>query len=159
MGYDPLGASAEQYTTPTVVGEIRDRSASLRIQAAIETGALKVTEPSSESKQRVAKQMTQLGDNRKISATDLDILALALDLTASRGGCSLVTDDYAVQNVAHRMGIPFRSLATRGIRYEFKWLTYCSACGRSYPPGFRGNECTVCGTPLRRKVSRKKRIS
>ena len=158
MGYDPLGASVEQYTTPTVVGEIRERSARLRIQAAIETGALRVMEPSSESRQRAAKQTTQLGDHTKVSGTDLDILALALDLAASGRGCSLVTDDYTVQNVAHRMGIPFRSLGTRGIRYEFKWLTYCSACGRSYPPGFTGNECTVCGTPLRRKVSKKKRI-
>ena len=158
MGYDPLGTKAEQYTVPTVVEEVRDRSARIRIQTAIELGVLKVAQPTEESKEKVITQSTRLGDIGKFSATDVDVLALTLDLVSSGRRCFLVTDDYAVQNVAHRMGIPFKPLATRGIRYQFLWRLYCPACGRSYPSSFREEVCPVCGTPLRRRVSRKRSV-
>ena len=158
MGYDPLGAAAEQYTVPAVVDEVRDRSARIRIKTAVELGVLKVARPTEESREKVVVQSTRLGDVGNISTTDVDLLALALDLVAAGRSCSLVTDDYAVQNVAHRMGIPYQPLATPGIRYQFLWRLYCPACGRSYPSSFMENVCAVCGTPLRRRVSRKRRV-
>jgi len=158
MGYDPLGTRAEQYTVSAVVDEVRDRSAKIRIQTAIELGVLKVVQPTEGSRKKVINQSTLLGDIGKVSTTDIDVLALTLDLIASGRRCSLVTDDYAVQNIAHQMGIPFKPLATRGIRYQFLWRLYCPACGRSYPSSFRDNVCSVCGTPLRRRVSRKRRV-
>ena len=158
MGYDPLGAEAEQYTVSAVVYEVRDRSAKIRIRTAVELGVLKVVQPYKRQKKKVTNQSTLLGDIGKVSTTDVDVLALSIDILTSGRRCFLVTDDYAVQNVAHQMGIPFKPLATPGIRYQFLWRLYCPACGRSYPSSFRDNVCSVCGTPLRRRVSRKRRV-
>jgi UPF0271 protein len=158
MGYDPLGARAEQYTVSAVVDEVRDRAAKIRIRTAIELEVLKVVRPTVESREKVINQSTRLGDIGKISTTDVDVLALTLDILASGQRCLLVTDDYAVQNVAHQMGVSFKPLATPGIRHQFFWRLYCPACGRSYPSSFTENVCPICGTPLRRRVSRKRRI-
>jgi len=158
MGYEPLGGWSHQYTVPAVVNEVRDRNAKTRIRTAIEQGVLKVAQPTNESKEKVIAQSTRLGDVGTVSTTDIDVLALALDFVISGRRCLLVTDDYAVQNVAHRMGIPFRPLVAPGIKYQFLWRLYCPACGRSYPSDFTDTVCAVCGTPLRRRVSRKRRV-
>jgi UPF0271 protein len=158
MGYDPLRLQSEQYTVSTVVGEIKDRSARIRIQTAIDAGVLRIMEPTKESRNRVIMQSTQLGDMDKLSATDLDVLALTLDLISSGKRCLLITDDYAVQNIANPLRISFKSLVAHGIRYQFIWRLHCPACGRNYHPNLIEKACPVCGTILRRKVIKKKKV-
>jgi UPF0271 protein len=158
MGYDPSSTQAEQFIVPAIIDEVRDRSASLRISTAIDIGILKVAEPSKESKDKVLIQSKKLGDLDSISFTDIDILALALDFISIGRKCFLVTDDYAVQNVANQLGIPFKTLAAKGIKYQFIWRLYCPACGRVYPSTIKENVCPVCGTLLRRRVTKKRGI-
>jgi UPF0271 protein len=158
MGYDPMGAQMEQFIVPAVIDEVRDRSARLRISTAVDIGILKVALPSKESKDKVITQSTRLGDIDSVSDTDIDVLALAFDLISTGKKCFLVTDDYAVQNVANQLGIPFKTLATKGIKYQFLWRLYCPACGRFYPPDLMENVCPVCGTLLKRRVAKKKMI-
>jgi len=159
MGYAPLGTQVGQYTVPAVLDEVRDRSARIRINTAIDLGVLRVVQPTEESRLKVIEQSTQLGDIGQVSTTDIDVLALTLDLLSSGRRCFLVTDDYSVQNIAHQMEIPYRPLSTRGIKYQFLWRLYCPACGRSYPSNLREKECPVCGTPRRRRVTRKSRVN
>ncbi|MCJ7633913.1 hypothetical protein MUP77_16195 [Candidatus Bathyarchaeota archaeon] len=158
MGYDPLSLQTEQYTVSAVVGEVKDRSTRIRIQTAIDAGVLRIMEPTKESRNRVIIQSMQLGDMDKLSAADLDVLALTLDLTSSGQKCLLITDDYAVQNIANPLKISFKSLVAHGIRYQFIWRLHCPACGRTYHPNFREKACPVCGTILRRKVVKKKKV-
>ncbi len=129
-------------TTPSVVGELADIHAKCRFEALAATG-LFIREPREEDLARVDAAALHTGDAGVLSATDRDILALALELSAV-----LVTDDFAVQNVAHRLGIETRSIRQRPAR-AIRWRYRCSGCGRYWrEPG----ECRVCGAPVRRKL-------
>ncbi|MBP7410612.1 nucleotide-binding protein [Methanoculleus sp. 10] len=129
------------YTTPSVVGELADLHAKCRFEALAAAG-LSVREPREEDLARVEAAAVRTGDAGVLSATDRDILALALELSAV-----LVTDDFAVQNVAHRLGVETRSIRQRPAR-AIRWRYRCSGCGRYWrEPG----ECRVCGAPIKRK--------
>ena len=157
MGYDPLQSKAEQHTVAAVLDEIRDRNARIRMDVAIEVGNLKITEPTSKSRDRIVAVASQSGDINSISHTDIDVLALTLDISSSGRSCTIVTDDYAVQNISDKLGISFKALTSKGIKYQFQWRLSCPACGRTYPKEFKGGICPVCGTHLRRRVTSKKR--
>lgn len=158
MSYDPLSSKTEQYTVPSVICELKDRAARTRVLTAKDLGILRLQQPSERAKKSVESTSTGLGDRRRLSPTDRDVLALCLDLTALRRQCILVTDDYSIQNVAEHLGIQFRTLTTRGIRYRFHWILYCPGCGRTYRSNLESRVCTICGTELKRKVSEKTRV-
>jgi UPF0271 protein len=130
------------WTTPSVVGELADLHAKCRFEALAATG-LSVREPRDEDLLRVDAAAVRTGDAGVLSATDRDILALALELSAV-----LVTDDFAVQNGAHRLGIETRSIRQRPAR-AIRWRYRCSGCGRYWrEPG----DCPVCGAAIKRKL-------
>ncbi|NPA74897.1 MAG: DNA-binding protein [Euryarchaeota archaeon] len=83
------------------------------------------------------------GDLEVLSATDIALLALAAQEHAI-----LITDDYAMQNVAKAMGIEYISAQMRGIKEKRKWKWRCASCGRYYRKKY--DECPVCGGRLRR---------
>jgi UPF0271 protein len=154
-GFDPFSVSENQATVPRVKEEIRTNSMSwVRFKTAVENGKLKVKAPSEEYWNKVKVSANSVGDSFFLSETDLQILALALELKAE--GCTpqIVTDDYSIQNVATRIGIDFVSLATFGIRRLFEWVRYCPACHREYPADYNSTKCAVCGTALKRKPRR-----
>ncbi|MCK9276610.1 MAG: nucleotide-binding protein [Methanoculleus sp.] len=129
------------WTTPSVVGELGDLHAKCRFEALSAT-VLAVREPREEDRAQVEAAAVRTGDAGVLSGTDRDILALALELSAV-----LVTDDFAVQNVAHRLGIETQSIRQRPAR-AIRWRYRCSGCGRYWrEPG----ECRVCGAPIKRK--------
>ena len=70
----------------------------------------------------------------------------------------IVTDDYAIQNVANQMGVEFASLMTFGIKFRLYWIKYCPACHRKYPSDYRFKHCKVCGTELKRRPLKSRRI-
>jgi UPF0271 protein len=154
-GFDPFSVSEDQVTVPKVEEEIRGNSMTLvRFKTAVENGKVKVKAPSEDFWNRVKTSATKVGDSFFLSETDLQILALALELKAE--GCTpqIVTDDYSIQNVATQIGIEFVSLATFGIRRLLEWLRYCPACHREYPANYNSTKCEVCGTALKRKPRR-----
>ena len=140
--FSSLELSGELYTTPLVVAELRDLRSKVRFDLLCESG-LQVQEPGREARARVREAATRSGEGEALSETDLEVLALALEIQAS-----IVTDDYALQNAAYRMGIPFIPLHQKGAR-RFIWQYRCTGCGRSYKaPG----ECPVCGAPIKRRL-------
>ncbi len=111
---------------------------------------MKIKTPTSSSLAEVSSKATMLGDKVVLSKTDTNILALALDLNKQGLAPVIVSDDYAVQNVAESLNLAYQSLATYGIRQKFNWVFYCPACFRRYPTGDT-EVCLVCGTKLKRK--------
>ena len=155
-GFDPFSVSEDQVTVPQVEEEIRINSITwVRFKTAVENGKLKVKAPSEDFWNKVKASANRVGDSFFLSETDLQILALALELKAE--GCTpqIVTDDYSIQNVATQIGIEFVSLATFGIRRLLEWVRYCPACHREYPADYDFTKCAVCGTALKRKPRRK----
>jgi len=154
-GFDPFSLSEEQVTVPKVEEEIRKNSMILvRFKTALENGKLKVKAPSEEFLNKVKASSTKVGDSFLLSETDLQLLALALELKATGYAPQIVTDDYSIQNVATQLGIEFLALATFGIKRLLEWIRYCPACHREYPANFSSKECLVCGTELKRKPRR-----
>ncbi len=156
-GFDPFSISEEQVTTPKVEEEIKAKNlTTLRFKTAVENERLKIRAPFQEFLQKVKTSAASVGDSFFLSETDMQILALALELKAAGSNPQIVTDDYSIQNVATQMELGFVSLATFGIRRLLKWVRYCPACHREYPANYRSAECSVCGTELKRKPQRAK---
>jgi UPF0271 protein len=158
-GFDPLSIEGKHYTVPKVKDEITENSMSdVRFKIAVENGKLKVKVPDETSLRKIRASATVVGDTFFLSETDLQVLALALELKAEGYSPLIVTDDYSIQNVANQVGIEFASLATYGIRRRLHWVRYCPACHRKYPADSKQKTCEVCGTPLKRKPVRGKSI-
>ena len=63
----------------------------------------------------------------------------------------VVTDDYSIQNVLKIMGIPYRSVLTKGIEDVVGWVKICKGCKKKYPSDTVLIECEICGSPIYRK--------
>ena len=156
MGLDPLGLELESYSVPEVTEELRDQTGpSIRVSLSTSSGKLKIRIPSKDSVDEIGTKAGILGDKVALSKADRGVLALALDLRKDGTEPIIVSDDYAVQNVAEAVGIAYQSLATLGIRQRFDWTFYCPACFRRYPGAVEMEVCQVCGTKLKRKPLRK----
>jgi endoribonuclease Nob1 len=140
--FSDIPVEGPAYTTPSVVEELVDLRSKGRYEVFSAAG-LMVREPDAASLARVGEAAERTGDKGVLSSTDRDILALALELDAV-----LVTDDFAVRNVAHRLEIPTRSILQRSSK-AIRWRFRCTGCGRYWR---RPGECQVCGAPVRRKL-------
>ncbi|NWF87658.1 ribonuclease VapC [Candidatus Bathyarchaeota archaeon] len=158
-GFDPFSISEVQYTVPMVKEEIiGDSMPRVRFKTAVESGKLKVKSPNKAFLEQIKESANVVGDVFFLSETDLQVLALALELKAQGSSPLIVTDDYSIQNVADQLQIKFASLATFGIRFRLQWLRYCSACHRKYSADYKSSKCQICGTELKRKPLRKKLV-
>lgn len=155
MGLDPLGLEFESYSVPEVTDELREQTGpSYRLSISKSSGKLRIQSPTSSSLGEVSEKAKLLGDKGALSKADTSVLALALDLLREGKMPVIVSDDYAVQNVAEDIGISYQPLATLGIREKFIWTYYCPACFRRYSQAHI-QVCQVCGTKLKRKPVRK----
>jgi len=151
MGLDPLGLEFESYSVPEVTEELRQQTGpAYRLSASTASGKMKIQSPSKSSSSEVLEEARALGDKVVLSKTDTSVVALALDLSKEGKTPVIVSDDYAVQNVAEALKLNYQSLATFGIRQKFNWILYCPACFRQYSNG-ETQDCMICGTKLKRK--------
>ena len=151
-GYDPFSVQGEQVVPPKVEEEVKRKSMILlRFNMALENGRLKIFAPSKKFMDCVEASATSVGDSFFLSETDKQVLALSLEMKTRGDNPQIVTDDYSIQNVAKQLGLEYVSLATFGIKRLLMWIRYCPACHRRYPANFKGRECSICGTQLKRK--------
>jgi UPF0271 protein len=137
---------------------IPDSLSYARFNASRDSGHLTVRRPTSSSLSAAKEASSRVGDVGVLSNADHEVLALALDLKAEAQSPTLVSDDYAIQNVADILDIEHASLSTFGITKRFDWIYYCPACFRRYPPESIEEACRVCGTSLKRKVVRQEPV-
>ena len=147
-GLAPGLVDAEQITVPGVLEEARDLVSKLELETSVMTGRIKIIEPSKASLDKVREKAKQTGD--VVSLTDVKLLALSLDF--EKDNAELVTDDYAIQNLASLFNVPYRRIAMPGIKEVLRWEAVCPACGRRYPPS--ATSCMICGSNLRRRPRR-----
>ena len=112
-----------------------------------QTNRLQIREPSDEFITLVKNASVKTGDSTTISKQDITIIALALE-----NKIELITDDFAVTNVAKQLKIKTHSLMTKGISTVGKWISYCSMCGKEFSKEI---ECLICGSKLNRKLIKK----
>jgi len=135
-------AEGDLFTVPSVIEELKDIRAKGNFEKLSAQG-LRILSPSEESTGRVLTAAGKTRDIAVISGTDRDLLALALDL-----GADLVTDDFAIQNVALALGVKTVPILQRKAR-RVRWRYRCSGCGRYAD---QAGECPVCGAAIKRKL-------
>jgi endoribonuclease Nob1 len=141
----PFLSSRSYCTTRAVFDEVKHiKKSHGAIEALLDADSLEIIDPDKNSIEKVKAAAKKTGDYQKLSKADLSIVALALQLQTK-----LLTDDYAVANVASALKIPVESSSSKGIKETRKWIAYCSACGKAFGPDAK--ECLLCGNRLRRK--------
>jgi len=140
----------ELFTTPEVVDELKDIASKMRYEVLTQKG-LAVTEPEADDVLAATSAALKSGDARVLSDTDISVIALGLTLEGT-----VVSDDFAVQNVCRHLMIPFSSILQRRAKKRV-WKLICSGCGAEIPAGLP--DCPVCGSaPIQRGTEKAKRL-
>lgn len=144
----PYQGDGRYFTTYLVLEEIKHHG----VGSSFIHSRVQVTEPSQESVSQVRATATKTGDIGGLSQTDVSLLGLALDLSKRGGGARLISDDFAVRNVAEVLSIPLAETSMKGGEWRnITWRLFCKGCGKQYTNP-KLTECTVCGTKLVRKA-------
>jgi len=145
----PYQGSGRYYTTYLVLEEVKHHN----VGSSLIHSRVQVTEPSTESLSRVRTTAAKTGDIGALSQTDISLLALGLDLMRTDGGVNLVSDDFAVRNMAEVLNIHLAPTSMKGGEWRnITWKIYCRGCGKTYTNP-KLTICPVCGTKLLRKAS------
>lgn len=150
QGFNP-GAIEQAFTVPAVLDEIREEITRIRVEALIAGGRITVRTPDEASRARLEEEAAAMGESKALSSADKQLLSLALQLGSEGMTPVVVSDDYSVQNMADHLGLPYMGLAVGGIKKQYRWVTYCPGCRRSFDGPQRENMCPVCGTPLKKR--------
>jgi len=129
-------------TIPAVREELSE-GAGYRFDA-MEGAGMHVHIPEADAVDRIRKAAESTGDLEVLSETDVRLLAAAFELDAV-----LVTDDYAMQNVASALDVETEVIAQEGIEDRRDWHFQCQGCGREFEE--HHDRCPVCGADLARK--------
>ncbi|MFC4450995.1 NOB1 family endonuclease [Halorussus aquaticus] len=134
--------NADTASIPMVREELEDESA-YRFDA-MEGSGMHIHIPQDGAVERVRRAAKETGDFEELSDTDVRLIAGAFELDAT-----LVTDDYAMQNVAEHMDVNVEVIAQEGIAEQRDWRFQCQGCGREFDEN--KDRCPICGSELTRK--------
>jgi UPF0271 protein len=155
-GFDPSAVNEDTCSVPRVGDELlEDSILKMRFNASIESGKLRIINPSQKYIDIVKEASGDVGDISSLSRADIEVLALAVQLKECGYEAVILTDDYSMQNVAEKLELSFAPLANLGIRYHLSWVYYCPACGREYRANRKMTLCENCGMQLKRKPLKK----
>ena len=145
----PFGSSSECLTTSLVFEEIKHiKKNHSALETLLETNRLKIRDPDIESTDIAIEASKKTGDFQQLSKQDISVLALCINLKGQ-----IISDDFAISNVAKNLGLKISSVMTKGITDVGKWIHYCPGCRSNHQ---NGKECPLCGTPLKRKLLKRK---
>ncbi len=141
----PFRSSHEYYTTSLAYDEIKHiKKNHDALGILLETNRLKIMEPDKESTESAIKAAKDTGDYPQLSKQDISILALCIQMNGE-----IITDDFAISNVAKNLGLKISPIMTGGIKDVGKWVHYCPGCRTNHA---NKKECPACGTILKRKL-------
>ncbi len=139
-----LDFSEGGYLMPiSILDEIHDETKRILVNSAIKRGGIRIKNPGKIYLDRVIEKAEETGDLENLSNADIDVIALAIE-----NNCSIITDDYAIQNLAKKSGLKFETVVQEGIRRGISWKNVCEGCKREYPMNLRA--CGVCGSILKK---------
>jgi UPF0271 protein len=133
----------ERIATIPLVREELEAEAGYRFDA-LEGSGMRIHIPDPETVERVERAARETGDAETLSRTDVRLLGASFELDAT-----LVTDDYAVQNVAEKLDVVVAVIAQEGIDERRDWQFQCQGCGRTFDDN--RERCSICGSDLERK--------
>ncbi|MBW6451706.1 MAG: hypothetical protein K0B02_03170 [DPANN group archaeon] len=122
-------------TVYDVIEELINPNAKIMLDMFVKAG-LTVIEPDISHITKIKETVKKTGD--KLSVTDIKVIALALQFKSKDKNCSVVSDDYGIQNVAKLLDIDFLPVSQEGIKKTLIWKKRCTACGKI-------NDRDICG--------------
>ncbi len=141
----PFRSSNDCYTTSLVYDEIKHiKKNHDALGTLLETNRLKIREPDKESTKTAIMAAKDTGDFPQLSKQDISIIALCIEMNGE-----IISDDFAISNVAKNLGLKISPIMTQGIKDVGKWIHYCPGCRTNH---INKKECPMCGTPLKRKL-------
>ena len=141
----PFRSSEDCYTTSLVYEEIKHiKKNHDALGTLLETNRLKIREPDSKATETAIKASKETGDFPQLSKQDISIIALCIEMKGQ-----IISDDFAISNVAKNLGLEILPIMTKGIKDVGKWIHYCPGCRTNHSSG---TECPACGTVLKRKL-------
>ncbi|MCQ2376988.1 MAG: nucleotide-binding protein [Methanocorpusculum sp.] len=144
--YKTCRLEGELLTTDEVKAEIKDFSSRTAFSL-MEDAGLKISSAAPADVSAVKAAAAASGDLRVLSDTDISVIALALSMEGT-----VVSGDFAVQNVCRHLQIPVKSLLAKTAKKKV-WKRICSGCGAEIPDGY--DECQICGSkPVPRGTER-----
>lgn len=141
----------ENFTVSEITDEIKDFETKLRFDEAINSGSIRVLEPSSVAIEKLEEILLNSGDGLRLSKPDKMIIALAMDFVNSNKDVVVVTDDYSIQNELKINNIKYLGVATRGINGIYNWKKVCEGCKKEFPDDYPYDDCEICGSKLFKK--------
>ena len=133
----------EQIASIPLVREELEGEASFRFDA-LEGAGMHLHIPEQNTVERIERAARETGDLAELSETDIRLVAAAFELDSP-----LVTDDYAMQNVAEKLDVRVEVIARDGITEQREWRFQCQGCGRTFDENH--DRCPICGSSLSRK--------
>lgn len=141
----PFRSSSDCYTTSLVYDEIKHIKKHQKVlETLLETNRLKIQDPNKDATNVAIHASKNTGDYQQLSKQDVSIIALGIDLKIP-----IITDDFAISNVAKNLGLEISPIMTKGIQDVGIWIHYCPGCRSNHGTG---KECPKCGTNLKRKL-------
>jgi|TARA_B110000914_G_C15448178_1_gene439550 UPF0271 protein len=125
-------------TIPQIELELQNKQ-SLQYFLNIKEIGLEIQEPSKKNLEFIKLNADKTGDLDVLSDTDLKILAIAYETEST-----IVSDDFAIQNVALFMKLKYISCTGKEINELRKWKYKCSACKLISVK--KNIPCTTCGS-------------
>jgi UPF0271 protein len=145
----PFAATEQGHTTGLVFEEIKHiKKNHGAIDVLLQTGRLVLQDPDQKNLDIIIGSAKKTGDFQKMTEADLSAVALCYQLKGE-----LVTDDFAVSNLAKNLKLKTLPIMTKGIKDVGRWNYYCPACKKE----FSGvASCPLCGNKLNRRLLRTK---
>jgi UPF0271 protein len=131
----------EILTVYSVVEEVKDKISSMKLSGL----KLKILEPKKETVQKIKAVAEETGDLEKLSGTDLEVLAAAVESNST-----IISDDRNIQNVAEKIGVKYISVFSERITKLITWKNYCRNCKKF----FEKKVCPICGSKLVRTAEK-----
>ena len=125
-------------TVSQVESEIQNKQ-SLQYFLNLKEIGLEIREPSKRNLEIIKSNAEKTGDLDVLSDIDQKILAIAYETKST-----IVSDDFAIQNVALYMNIEYISCSGKTIKELRKWKYKCSAC--NFISNNKNSECITCGS-------------
>lgn len=138
----PLGPGDATWIPAAVLDELKPGGRDRRHVDNLLAAGARTTDADAGARERVRAEAARGGDLPRLSRADVDVLAIALQMDAE-----LVTDDYTVQNVARRLGVPVRGVEQKGITEGYRFIPRCTGCRRILEA--MADECPTCGSPVK----------
>ena len=141
----PFSSSEKSYTTSSVLNEVRHIKKNHQATDVLqESKRLQIMDPDSKYLEKVLLKAKDTGDFQNLSKADISVIALCLQLNGE-----LVTDDFAVSNVAKHLSLDVLPVITRGISRVIDWIYFCPGCQKTFS---KLSHCSLCGNKLRRRM-------